>query len=148
MCPQCLSPQEIHSQKKSVSCILFFNYLFRLMASLTPPLPSALTSILSTLLPCGFAVGPSRFCEGRLGLWWVGCMLKPGSLLGRDGNLKSSSVHQSERMKSETTVCCDSETTLTGCTEETKASLKKNQDFFTFHDVSELNYIFNFPLWL
>eukprot|EP00066_Takifugu_rubripes_P018850 XP_011608116.1 PREDICTED: zinc finger protein 408 [Takifugu rubripes] len=90
------------------------------MASLTPPLPSALTSILSTLLPCGFAVGPSRFCEGRLGLWWVGCMLKPGSLLGRDGDLRSSSVHQSERMKSEATVCCDSRTSQTGCTEETK----------------------------
>lgn len=106
------------------SAVFCFIILFRLMASLIPPLPSALTSILSTLLPCGFAVGPSRFCEGRLGLWWVGCVLKPGSLLGRDGGLRSSLVHQSERMKSEATVCCDSETTLTGCTEETKASKK------------------------
>nr|XP_046252285.1 zinc finger protein 408-like [Scatophagus argus] len=56
------------------------------MASLAPPVPPALTSFLSTLLPCGFAVGPSRLCEGRLGLWWVGRSLEAGSLLGREGD--------------------------------------------------------------
>lgn len=126
MCLSCLSPNPF--PEKSVSCILFYNLLFRLMASLTPPLPSALTSILSTLLPCGFAVGPSRFCEGRLGLWWVGCMLKPGSLLGRDGDMGSSSVHRCERMRSEATLCSASRTTQAGCTEEIKAS--KNQHLF------------------
>lgn len=115
--------------EKSISCILFHNFLLRLMATLTPPLPSALTSILSTLLPCGFAVGPSRFCEGRLGLWWVGCLLKPGSLLGRDGDTGSSSVHQSERMTSEARVSSDSRITQTGCTEEAKAS---KSTFFSF----------------
>lgn len=75
-------------------------------------------------------------------------MLKPGSVLGRDGDLRSSSVHQSESMKSEDTVCCDSRTTQTGGTEETKASKKKNNLFFSFHYVSKLMYIFNFPLRL
>lgn len=57
----------------------------RLMADQTPPLPSALASFLSLLLPCGFAVGPSRHCQDRLGLWWVGRTLGAGSLLGREG---------------------------------------------------------------
>lgn len=107
---------------KSVSFIaLCFCFItFRLMASLTPPLSSALSSILSTLLPCGFAVGPSRFCEGRLGLWWVGCLLKPGSLLGRDVDQSSSSLRQSELMKSESTVSSDCRPAQTSCSEEAK----------------------------
>nr|XP_020475567.1 zinc finger protein 37 homolog isoform X2 [Monopterus albus] len=56
------------------------------MATLAPPIPSALASLLSTLLPCGFAIGPSRLCEGKLGLWWVGRSLEAGSLLGREGD--------------------------------------------------------------
>uniref|UniRef100_A0A3B4V9H1 Zinc finger protein 408-like n=2 Tax=Seriola dumerili TaxID=41447 RepID=A0A3B4V9H1_SERDU len=56
------------------------------MACLPPPVPSALASFLSSLLPRGFAVGPSHLCEGRLGLWWVGRSLEAGSLLGREGD--------------------------------------------------------------
>lgn len=58
------------------------------MASLAPPAPLALASVLSSLLPRGFAVGPSQLCEGRLGLWWVGRSLEAGSLLGRKGDTK------------------------------------------------------------
>lgn len=56
------------------------------MASLASPAPSALASFLSSWLPCGFAVGPSRLCEGRLGLWWVGHSLEAGALLGSEGD--------------------------------------------------------------
>ncbi|XP_068596862.1 zinc finger protein 408 [Brachionichthys hirsutus] len=56
------------------------------MAHPAPSSPSALASVLCTLLPRGFAVGPSRACEGRLGLWWVGRSMEAGSLLGRDGD--------------------------------------------------------------
>lgn len=67
-------------------------------------------------------------------------MLKAGSLLGRDDDLRSSSVHQSERMKSEATVCCDSRTTQTGCTEETKASKKnKQKNNISFHFTMSVN---------
>lgn len=93
-------------------------FLFRVMATLTNPLPSALTSLLSTLLPCGFAVGPSKFCEGRLGLWWVGCLQKPGSLLERDGDTWSSSVHRSEMMTVDATVSSDSRAYQSICTEK------------------------------
>lgn len=65
------------------------------MADPAPPLPSALASVLSTLLPCGFAVGPSRLCEGRLGLWWVGRSLPAGSLLGRVGDTEWASDYHS-----------------------------------------------------
>lgn len=61
------------------------------MADLVPPLPSALASFLSTLLPHGFAVGPSRLCEGRLGLWWVGRSLEAGYLLGSEGDTEWAS---------------------------------------------------------
>lgn len=63
-----------------------FTFLYRLMASLASPVPSALASFLSSWLPCGFAVGPSRLCEGRLGLWWVGHSLEAGALLGSEGD--------------------------------------------------------------
>ncbi|XP_068177819.1 zinc finger protein 408-like [Antennarius striatus] len=56
------------------------------MARPAPSPPSALASALCSLLPRGFAVGPSRVCEGRPGLWWVGRSLEAGSLLGRDGD--------------------------------------------------------------
>ncbi|KAE8277511.1 hypothetical protein D5F01_LYC24537 [Larimichthys crocea] len=68
------------------------------MACLAPPIPSALASFLSTLLPCGFAVGPSRFCGGRPGLWWVGRSLEAGSLLGRDGDTEWASKHHNDPM--------------------------------------------------
>ncbi|XP_076003120.1 uncharacterized protein LOC142996118 [Genypterus blacodes] len=47
---------------------------------------SHLASLLSSVLPHGFAVGPSQTCEGRVGLWWVGRSRQAGSLLGRDGD--------------------------------------------------------------
>lgn len=67
-------------------CNVPFSFLYSLMASLAPPIPSALASFLSSLLPCGFAVGPSRLCEGRLGLWWVGHLLEAGALVGSEGD--------------------------------------------------------------
>lgn len=60
--------------------------IVRLMADLSPLPPPALTSLLSTSLPRGFAVGPSQLCAGRLGLWWVGRSLGAGSLLGNEGD--------------------------------------------------------------
>ncbi|XP_035010956.2 zinc finger protein 408 isoform X2 [Hippoglossus stenolepis] len=66
------------------------------MAGLAPPVPSTLTSFLSTLLPCGVAVGPSRLCEGRLGLWWVGRSLGAGSLLGREGDADWTWKHHTD----------------------------------------------------
>ncbi|XP_068433868.1 zinc finger protein 408-like [Clinocottus analis] len=56
------------------------------MAGLDSGVLSTLASLLSTLLPRGFAVGPSQLCRGRMGLWWVGRSLESGSLLGRDGD--------------------------------------------------------------
>lgn len=56
------------------------------MARLVPPVPSSLTLFLSSLLPCGFAVGPSQLYEGRLGLWWVGHSMEAGAFLGTDGD--------------------------------------------------------------
>ncbi|XP_032368331.1 uncharacterized protein LOC116687239, partial [Etheostoma spectabile] len=68
------------------------------MASLSPPVLSALASYLSTLLPCGFAVGPSQLRGGRMGLWWVGRSLEAGSLLGKDGDTEWSSKYHSDPM--------------------------------------------------
>ncbi|XP_036952210.1 zinc finger protein 408-like isoform X2 [Acanthopagrus latus] len=68
------------------------------MAGLHPSLPDALASLLCSLLPCGFAVGPSRLCEGRLGLWWVGRSLEAGSLLGGEGNTEWASKHHADPM--------------------------------------------------
>ncbi|XP_057698862.1 zinc finger and SCAN domain-containing protein 2-like isoform X1 [Corythoichthys intestinalis] len=53
---------------------------------LAPSNPTAVASFLSTLLPNGFAVGPSGSCKGRLGLWWVGQALQVGFLLGKEGD--------------------------------------------------------------
>ncbi|XP_077476724.1 uncharacterized protein LOC144089580 isoform X3 [Stigmatopora argus] len=59
----------------------------RMMAScFVTSIPTALASFLSTLLPNGFAVGPSMSCKGRLGLWWVGQALEVGFLLGKEGD--------------------------------------------------------------
>ncbi|XP_062237187.1 zinc finger protein 408-like isoform X2 [Platichthys flesus] len=65
------------------------------MAARPPPVPSTLTSWLSSFLPCGVAVGPSRLCEGRLGLWWVGRCLGAGALLGRGGDTDWTWKHHS-----------------------------------------------------
>ncbi|XP_029000532.1 zinc finger protein 408-like isoform X2 [Betta splendens] len=54
------------------------------MAKVVPPIPSSVTLLLSSLLPRGFAVGPSQLYEGRLGLWWVGHAMEAGALLGRE----------------------------------------------------------------
>ncbi|XP_060924487.1 zinc finger protein 408-like, partial [Limanda limanda] len=66
--------------------MLFMEFELRSMAAHPPPVPPTLSSLLSSLLPCGVAVGPSRLCEGRLGLWWVGRCLGAGALLGRGGD--------------------------------------------------------------
>lgn len=83
---------------------LHFGFLLSLMASLIPPLPSTLASFLSMLLPHGFAVGPSRLCEGRLGLWWVGRSLDIGSLLGMEGDTEWSSGRHTETVMDELTM--------------------------------------------
>ncbi|KAK2919837.1 zinc finger protein 408 [Channa argus] len=80
------------------------------MANLAPPVPSALASFLSTLIPCGFAVGPSRLYEDRLGLWWVGRSLEAGALLGSEGDTEWSWKYDSDSTahsrESELTVKC------------------------------------------
>ncbi|MED6287682.1 hypothetical protein CHARACLAT_018758 [Characodon lateralis] len=70
------------------------------MACLHPSLQTHLTSFLSSVLPCGFALGPSLLCEGSVGLWWVGRPLEAGVLLGREGDtqwvakrLSDSGIH-------------------------------------------------------
>ncbi|XP_038164422.1 zinc finger protein 408 [Cyprinodon tularosa] len=53
------------------------------MACPLPPILSDLTSFISSVIPHGFALGPSLLCEGSVGLWWVGRALQAGALLGR-----------------------------------------------------------------
>lgn len=83
-----------------------------LMASLAPPVPSAVASFLSTLLPCGFAVGPSRLCGGRMGLWWVGRSLEAGALLGRDGDTEWTAEWTAEYHTDPTTHSPDGQLTV------------------------------------
>ncbi|XP_060899646.1 zinc finger protein 408-like isoform X5 [Labrus mixtus] len=78
-----------------------------------PPLPS-LASLLSSVLPQGFAVGPSGLCEGRLGLWWVGRSLQAGSLLGREGDTEWATRYHSEGL----TDSEDSERTVKPATDQ------------------------------
>lgn len=111
------------------ACNLPFVFLFRLMACLAPPVPSALASFLSTLLPCGFAVGPSQLYEGRLGLWWVGRSLEAGSLVGRDGDTEWASKYHTDPM----THSQDGELTMnpeskTGQTNSREAEKVTNQE--------------------
>ncbi|TDH17448.1 hypothetical protein EPR50_G00008500 [Perca flavescens] len=98
------------------------------MASLAPPVPSALASSLSTLLPCGFAVGPSRLCGGRMGLWWVGRSLQAGSLLGRDGDTEWTSKYHSDPMAQsrggELTMNSESKSNETNSSEAEKALME------------------------
>ncbi|KAF1393234.1 hypothetical protein PFLUV_G00036420 [Perca fluviatilis] len=98
------------------------------MASLAPPVPSALASSLSTLLPCGFAVGPSRLCGGRMGLWWVGRSLQAGSLLGRDGDTEWTSRYHSDPMAQsrdgELTMNSESKSSETNSSEAEKALME------------------------
>ncbi|KAM7014996.1 zinc finger protein 408 [Tautogolabrus adspersus] len=68
------------------------------MARPPPPLLPSLASLLSSVLPPGFAVGPSGLCKGRLGLWWVGRSLQVGSLLGREGDTEWATRYHSERL--------------------------------------------------
>eukprot|EP00064_Thunnus_orientalis_P016037 superscaffoldBa00003093_g16100 len=89
-------------------------------------LPSALASFLSASLPRGFAVGPSLFCEGRLGLWWVGRSLEAGCLLGREGDAGRASKHRTDPpthcQEDEFTETSQSITDQTNSTEETARS--------------------------
>lgn len=107
------------------ACNCFF-FQCRLMADLVRPLPSALTAFLSTLLPHGFAVGPSRLCEGRLGLWWVGRSLESGHLLGNEGDTEWASDYHIEPMirsrDSELTMNFESSTGQTNNTEAEKVN--------------------------
>ncbi|XP_018548199.1 zinc finger protein 408 [Lates calcarifer] len=98
------------------------------MASLAPPVPSALASFLSMLLPRGFAVGPSRLCEGRLGLWWVGRSLEAGSLLGREGDTEWTWTYHTDLMthsrESELMMNSESRTGQSNSTEAEKALIE------------------------
>lgn len=79
---------------------------------------SALASLLSPLLPRGFAVGPSQLCEGRLGLWWVGRSLGAGSLLGREGDAEWTSKYHADPITHKGELTSKSKM---GRTEETEA---------------------------
>ncbi|XP_073319914.1 zinc finger protein 408 [Pagrus major] len=98
------------------------------MDSLDPSIPDALASFLSSLLPCGFAVGPSRLCEGRLGLWWVGRSLEAGSLLGRKGDTEWASKRHTDPMThsrdDELTANSESKTGQTSSTEAQKVLME------------------------
>ncbi|XP_054473926.1 zinc finger protein 408 [Anoplopoma fimbria] len=98
------------------------------MAGLAPPVPSALASFLSTSLPPGFAMGPSRLCGGRMGLWWVGRSLEAGSLLGRDGDPEWASECDPDPMthsrEGEPTTDPGSETCQTTSTDAEKALME------------------------
>ncbi|XP_070820849.1 zinc finger protein 408 [Chaetodon trifascialis] len=98
------------------------------MACLAPPVPSALASLLSTLLPRGFAVGPSRLCEGGLGLWWVGRFLEAGSLLGREGDTEWALKYHADPMTrsgdAELTMNSESRTGSSSSTEAEKALME------------------------
>ncbi|KAM6950172.1 zinc finger protein 408 [Lycodopsis pacificus] len=99
------------------------------MAGVAPPVPSALASFLSTLLPRGCAVGPSRLCGGTVGLWWVGRPLEAGSLLGRDGDSEwAYECHPDPMTHSrdgEPTTDPESETCQTNSTDAEKALMEK-----------------------
>uniref|UniRef100_A0A3P8RLW1 C2H2-type domain-containing protein n=1 Tax=Amphiprion percula TaxID=161767 RepID=A0A3P8RLW1_AMPPE len=105
-------------------------------ACLVPPAPSALASFLSSLLPRGFAVGPSRLCEGRLGLWWVGGSLEAGALLGRGGETDWISKYHADpvihRPDGEFMMHYESKTGQTSSSEEEKALTgeAENQESF------------------
>ncbi|XP_012736197.2 zinc finger protein 408 [Fundulus heteroclitus] len=66
------------------------------MARLLPPVPPDITSFLSSVLPRGFALGPSLLCEGSVGLWWVGRRLEAGALLGGEGDTQRVAKRLSE----------------------------------------------------
>ncbi|XP_071345748.1 zinc finger protein 408 [Trachinotus anak] len=98
------------------------------MASLAPPIPPALASFLSALLPRGFAVGPSQLCEGRLGLWWVGRSLEAGSLLGREGDTEWTWKYHTDLMThgrdGELTINSESKTGQTKSNEAEKVPIE------------------------
>ncbi|XP_053180697.1 zinc finger protein 408-like [Scomber japonicus] len=94
------------------------------MAGVAPPVPPALTSCLSALIPHGFAVGPSLSSDGRLGLWWVGRSLEVGRLLGREGDAAGLAL---KRHADPPTRCREDEPTVTeqsNSTEEEKALME------------------------
>ncbi|KAK5874411.1 hypothetical protein PBY51_019355 [Eleginops maclovinus] len=97
------------------------------MDNLAPSAPSALASLLSTLLPCGFAVGPSRLCGGKMGLWWVGRSLEAGSLLGREGETEWASSYHTDPMthRQQAELTMNSKTCQTINTEADKVLMEK-----------------------
>uniref|UniRef100_UPI0037E76D8F zinc finger protein 408 n=1 Tax=Semicossyphus pulcher TaxID=241346 RepID=UPI0037E76D8F len=103
-----------------------------LMASLPLPVPSALSSLLTSVLPCGFAVGPSGVCEGRLGLWWVGRSLEAGSLLGREGDTEWTSRYRTDLStkgrEGELSMNSETNTVQSNSTEAEKALMEMSAD--------------------
>ncbi|XP_008290315.1 zinc finger protein 408 [Stegastes partitus] len=101
---------------------------------LVPPVPSALVSFLSSLLPRGFAIGPSHLREGRLGLWWVGRSLEAGALLGGDGDTEWASQYHADpmihRQDDELTATSEFETGQTSSTEEEKVKVSTDSADF------------------
>ncbi|KAG7482673.1 zinc finger protein 408-like isoform X1 [Solea senegalensis] len=102
------------------------------MAGLGPPIPSALTSFLSMLLPPGFAVGPSQLCEQRLGLWWVGRSLGAGSLLSREGDTAWTWKYHTDQMfheqGAELSINSESETGQSTKTEKLMIEIAANKE--------------------
>ncbi|XP_037550660.1 zinc finger protein 408 [Nematolebias whitei] len=78
--------------------------LERSMAHFLPAVPSNLTSFLHSVLPCGFALGPSLFSKGSLGLWWVGHPLEAGTLLCTDADPDQASNNCSDPVLKGTSV--------------------------------------------
>ena len=83
---------ELENTTQSImKCYFLFSSQQDVMASHDTALGSSpLMALLSSILPKGFAVGPSRVSEGRLGLWWVGRCLDAGTMLGREGDTEWS----------------------------------------------------------
>ncbi|KAL6113574.1 znf408 [Pungitius sinensis] len=96
------------------------------MAALAPPIPSPLASFLCALLPRGFALGPSRLCGGRVGLWWVGRPLEAGFLLGKEGDTEwASGGHPDPRTPSRDGDPGDAEKILMEVATNKEASLQR-----------------------
>ncbi|XP_008404279.1 zinc finger protein 408 [Poecilia reticulata] len=66
------------------------------MARLLPDL----ASFLSSVLPRGFALGPSLLREGSVGLWWVGGPLEAGAPLGTEGDAQRAPRTRSDPLSS------------------------------------------------
>ncbi|XP_043961458.1 zinc finger protein 408 [Gambusia affinis] len=82
------------------------------MARLLPDL----ASFLSSILPPGFALGPSLLREGSVGLWWVGRPLEAGAPLGTEGEAQRVSRTRSDPLSNS----CENDQSGAACSEDEK----------------------------